>query len=485
MKFRPGKDILNFLSVFWGSKSAVVIDIGPSLLKILQVVSARGKKEEAFLRFKPVSEIREPLHEAIPKILTEAKLKNRRVTTYLPRNMVNMRLIEIPSTDAREIDDIVKMQAVKQTPYSRDEVAISYTVAGSRQEGCSDVILVFCQRKFVDERLYLLERSGLKVDRIGISSEGVLHWYAKNLKDRMTDMPKGVVVIVENDSASADVVFCKDGNFAFSRSFSTDLTDRTSPELTEKYCNELRRIVELTMDETGLDRPKKMVLAGSVKKYSHLREKLEETLQMPVELIDPLRDLNLAHDFEGGDGSVSSLIGFSRQEIKPLFDLTPEDAKLRRRVEEKGRQFVMTGGLVLALMGAILVFLAGSFYKRAHYLRELEKNIEKTSGAAGEIEDKAKRLKFIQRRTNADKSVLKYLKEISGVLPASIYFGSVDYADGDKIMLKGYAEEMSDVFNYVKILEELKIFKGVKSEQVSKKKVGDKNMSEFEIVCNL
>ena len=92
---------------------------------------------------------------------------------------------------------------------------------------------------------------------------------------------------------------------------------------------------------------------------------------------------------------------------------------------------------------------------------------------------------MIQNRTNADKSFLKYLKEISASIPHSVHFDSLDYMDGDKIILKGYAGEMSEVFEYAKALENLKIFKTVKSEQVSKKKMGDKNMSEFEIVCGL
>ena len=476
---------LNFLNLFKKSGASVVVEIGTDCIKILQILT-RKKQTETHLKTKSISEIREPLREAIPKILKEVELQSRHVTTYLPRNMVNLRLIEIPSTEYGEIDDIVKMQAVKQTPYSRNEVVISYAVTASRkEEGYSDVVIAFCQRKFVDERLDILENSGLKVDRIGISSEGLLRWYLKRQKENGLAVSGGVVMLVDPDTTSTDVVFCKNGSFAFSRGFSFALTDPAGADTAVRYGEELKRVVKLTLDEAGLDSPEKAVLAGPVGKFSCLREKMEEVLEIPVELMDPAMDMDFARGPEESSPSITSLVGFGNDGAQLLFDLTPEEVKLKHLVKKRGKQLMLTGALSLALIAAVLFFIGGDFYKRLHYISELEKNIERTSEAASDVEGKVKKLKMIQNRTNADKSFLKYLKEISASIPHSVHFDSLDYMDGDKIILKGYAGEMSEVFEYAKALENLKIFKTVKSEQVSKKKMGDKNMSEFEIVCGL
>lgn len=467
-------------------QAGVIVDIGTDFLKVLQSFKSSDGAEEHVFRIKAIAEISEPLYDAIPKLLREFTLKNKHVTTYLPRGMVNLRQIEIPSTDPKEIDDIVKMQAIKQTPYSRDEVAISYTVVRTRkEEGYSDVVIAFSQRKFVDERLETLERSGLSVDRIGVSSEGVVGWYVRHENNLRLGISPGVVMIVDADVSSTDAVFCKNGEFVFSRGFSFLLAEPSLPEVAVKYCAELKRVVKLTMDEAGLDHPVKAVLTGPVGKLSYLREKIEEALEIPVELINPADDMNLEGDMGEVTSSVSALIGFSASGANSLFDLTPEDAKLRRHVQERGRQLMYTGGLALALIAAIFLFVGGDFYKRARYLAELEESIGKTSDAASDVDGKVKRLKLIQNRMNADRSFLKYFKDIYESIGPSIHFDSLDYIDGDKIVLKGYAVEMSEVFEYTKALENLKLFKNVKSEQVSKKKVGDKNMSEFEIVCGL
>lgn len=474
------------ISRFQKKRVKTVVDIGVDFLKIFQSSIGRDGAPKHVFKIKAISEIKEALHDAIPQILKEFAFKNQHVTTYLPRNMVNMRQIEIPSTESREIADIVKMQAIKQTPYSRGEVAISYTVVRSRkEEGYSDVVIAFSQRKFVDERLDILERAGLRVDRIGVSSEGVANWYGRHEKKLGLKASSGIVMIVDADVSFSDVVFCEDGEFTFSRGFSFLLTEPASPEIAGKYCDELKRVVKLTMDETGRDFPRKAVLAGPVGRFSYLRERIESALEIPVELINPADDWVLASDPGEVASSVTSLIGFGPPDIKQFFDLTPEEGKLKRQMQERGRHLMYTGGLALGLIAAVFLFVGGDFYKRVQYLSELEANIEKTSGAASDVDGKVKRLKLIQDKTNADKSFLKYLKDIYESISPSIHFESLDYLDGDKIVLKGYATEMSNVFEYAKTLENLKVFKGVKSEQVSKKKVGDKNMSEFEIVCGL
>lgn len=474
----------------FGSKedATVVIEIGTDLLKIFQSWEKGRNRFQHFLKMERLAKIEEPLFEAIPKILSEVKLKTKRVLTYLPRNIVNMRLLEVPSTDLQEVADIIKLQGVKQTPYSREEVALSYRITGSRREGHSDVVLAFCQRKFVDEKIDILERSGLKIDGVGVSTEGVLHWYQQYQKKHGVTPYKEGMILIDQDSVFSDIIFCQNEEFIFSKSILAGLNrmeKKLSKETVDAFCEEVAHAVEVTREEIQMESPKKGVLVGIHKEKTRLREALEEKLQIPIDLVNPLQELNPVNDLPQEAGSFTALIGFSDKQLVPSFNLTPEEVKAKQTVEKRGKDLLKSGGLAAAFLVTVLTFFAGHFFKKGDYLKELEKEIAKTDEVASRTEEKSARLRLIRLKRNPSASILSYLFEITKVLPEGIYFDSFSFKEADQIILNGHAKEMSDVFNYVKTLEEMKIFKGVKSEHVSKKKVDQDILAEFEINCRL
>lgn len=468
--------------------TTVVIEIGIDLLKIFQDTEKRLHRHQHFLKIARLAKIEEPLTEAIPKILADIKLKNRHVLTYLPRNVVNMRLLEVPSTDLEEVADIVKLQGVKQTPYSREEVALSYKITGSRREGHSDVVLAFCQRKFVDEKIDILERAGLRIEGVGVSTEGVLQWYQGHQRKHGVAQYKEGMILIDQDSVFSDIIFCQNEEFLFSKSILTGLNrmdKKLGKETLDVFCDEVFHAVEITREEIQIEAPKKGVLLGPHKERARLREALEAKLQIPIEVINPLQELNLVNEPPQEMGSVTGLMGFGQKGWTPSFNLTPEEVKAKQAVERKGRELLQTGGLAAGFLVAGLTFFAGHFYKKGDYLEVLEKEISKTDEVASRTEEKTARLKLIRLKKNPSASLLAFLFEIAKGLPDGIYFDAITFKEADQITLNGHAKEMSDVFNYVKALEELKVFKGVKSEHVSKKKVEQDILAEFEILCRL
>lgn len=475
------------LPSIFGGRSSFVVEIGTDLLKVCRF--REGRRGTDLLKTVRLADVKEPFHEELPALLKSLGIRNQRVITYLPRKLVNMRFLEVPSTGPEEVADMIRLQGVKQTPYSREEVILSHTIVGGRQVGCSDVVLAFCQRKFVDERIALLGKAGLRVDQMGVSSEGVLDWYLQNQIDEGLEVPEGLAVVIDCDSAFSDIIFCRDGRFLFSRSITSRLAQfsQEADEGIEQFCQEVIRAIELTQEEIKLPELKKAVLIASLPGNSKLREMLESRLGVSVEFLDPDTTLGegIELDPETGHGSLTPLLGFAQKKQAPRFDLMPEEARLQLSVEQKGKEMIVTGALALGLLAVISLLFAGYFYGKKNYLGQLEREIEKTGEIASRIEGKLVRTKLLQKTRNKESSFLHYLMKISGLVSGGIYFNSIDFAQGDKIVLKGHAGEMSEVFAFVKTLEEAKIFQGVKSEHVSKKKSGEQTLAEFEITCRL
>src|SRR3989338_3460927 len=239
------------------------------------------------------------------------------------------------------------------------------------------------------------------------------------------------------------------------------------------FCNEGVKSIEFTQEELRLEPPKKAVLIASLEEGNSLRGALEARLQLPVEFFNPGSHLGLdaASSVEGV--SITPLLGFGRGKADLLFDLMPEDRKLRISLEKRSGQMVKTGALSLIFLTVMGLFVAGLFFKKRAYLKELEREIGKTQEYAASIEEKSVRTRLMEKVKNPETSFLFYLKKVSEALAAGTYFNSVDFSAEDKLTLKGYAGQMSEVFDFAKTLEGLKVFEGVKSDHVSKKKEGD------------
>ena len=168
-----------------------------------------------------------------------------------------------------------------------------------------------------------------------------------------------------------------------------------------------------------------------------------------------------------------------------LIDIAPEEVKLQHQMDQRGMELIRTGGLLTGLLATLTLYFVGDFYKYGSYQDELQRQIEKTAQAAQKVEQKAEQLKILQMQRDPNTSLLYYLQEIANTTPSSIFFTLIQYDEGKGMELRGLAEEMSEVFNFVQSLENLKRFRGIKSEDVSKKKVDGRNLAEFKIFCRL
>src|SRR3989338_6411188 len=98
-------------------KPIVVVEIGNDWLKILEYnPSFKGGCVTRASLVKLV-QIKEPVTEALSKAFKNLKLSRQGVIVCIPRHLVTIRILELPSTDPKEIKNMVSLQVGKQTPY--------------------------------------------------------------------------------------------------------------------------------------------------------------------------------------------------------------------------------------------------------------------------------------------------------------------------------------------------------------------------------
>ena len=152
------------------SGPSVIVEIGNDWLKMMQSAPSRGGVAVSKLCVENFGSSGADLAKLISRSIKQYKFSRMPVIACLPRQAVNLRMLELPSTDPHEIADMVDLQVGKQTPYSKDEIVSDYKILGSGRSGYSRVMLVIVQRGVLRQRFSVLEEAGVEVQRMSVSS---------------------------------------------------------------------------------------------------------------------------------------------------------------------------------------------------------------------------------------------------------------------------------------------------------------------------
>src|SRR3989338_9067091 len=126
--------------------------------------------------FRKLVEIKEPVTVALAKIFKDLKLNTQGVIACIPRHLVTVRILEFPSTNPKDIRDMVSLQVGKQNPYSKEEIIYAYKTVSVAKEGYTKVMLVIARRNLVNARVEVLQKAGIEVEKVAMSSEGLFLW---------------------------------------------------------------------------------------------------------------------------------------------------------------------------------------------------------------------------------------------------------------------------------------------------------------------
>ena len=89
----------------------------------------------------------------------------------------------------------------------------------------------------------------------------------------------------------------------------------------------------------------------------------------------------------------------------------------------------------------------------------------------------------MQRWRRTQRQLLEAVAALTERTPSSIQWDSLAFLKADRLTVKGLSTEMPKVFDMVNELKRLPLFADIEVKQATKRRVGDKDITEFEIVC--
>jgi Tfp pilus assembly PilM family ATPase/Tfp pilus assembly protein PilN len=459
------------------------VEISKKYIKVVQLTAAGAevKVTSCVLKEYPPAD-NAAAAQALQQALKEHNIKTKNVFLSIPRQYVTTKSLRLPSQDPREINEMAGFQAVKQIPYPREEIIYGPYVVGVDPEGYSKVILTICHRDVIEGPLAVLRDCGLLPARVTLSSFGLLNWF--NLNDGLKKRSEGSpVILVECDTDSSDITVIHKERLIYTRG----LTFGAGEEgYVERLTEEINKTLPIYEKETEAGRPAEAFFTGNITEVERSKDLLESSLNMRVECAGSFSHLPLdVPDASWPYISQASFSSVAGSSLGPAgADLLPGDLKILREAKTRKKEFTVSGALLAAVIIALSLVLWNKIHHKAEVLKTLESKLSAIAPEAQKIEKMRMAADVIKSQLSKKSEALDVLNELHKIVPSQIYLSMYNYDEG-KVELKGTTGVLSDVFRLVTILENSPYFQNVQVRYATKRKIGEQEFVDFEIVCPL
>jgi len=458
------------------------IDISDNLLKILAISNdKKGKTLSVLDSAKLASDDERIVAKEVRAILSRHKMAKSYFIVSFPRHLVTIKSVRLPTTNEVEIKHMTELQAIKYLPYSREEIVVSYKVISTTPEGYSDILLVLAQKKFINKYMEIFKHAGVTVEKIGLSSEGILTWYT-----RFKAEDKDPVAIIDIDRHHTHIQVIKDKNLLFARSISFDAA---AGDEQNALLKEIRLSFDSYLKERG-EGVARIVVCGAENYAKEMAGFLTGNIASPCESIGQLGDLKTEKTIEQSlsklkNFSYTALLGLALTAENIEINLIPRDILEKKKEQAAKKELIKSTILLLCILVAFFGILEKKMLEKRFYLKNLDEKLK----AIGPEVERLSRLKESAELINGQLmfkgSSIDIIKELYKILPKDASLTLLEFDDKDRILLRGTAKELSSVFNLLPILEKSPYFEDAKINYATKRSFKQAEFADFEIICKV
>ncbi len=484
MKFNSHK--LKFLSGL-SNQELIGVNFGASNLKISYIKISPNKKEVVNLLNLDINGLGDlDIAKAIQVAIGTLKGRKLEVVDVVPTQLVITKNIEIPSIEPKEIKEILNLQAGRHTPYSREEIIVDYVEIGTYKHSYTKVLLVIVARSVVKRHYEILERAGFRLKRAFLASEGLALAVSRSLRLETENVPVSILHVDEN---STDFSIVLRNKVIFIRSIPIGNAQlKNEKEVYQiKFVDELKRSLEAYLGADIEISPNMLILTGAEEGLRDIENLLNSTMHLPVKVfvyggLFNLSELSRAAILANKQLSFFDVIAPLLNGPEMKIDMIPEEARVRRSIEERGKDLIKAGIFILSLLVVIFLILASKIFFKGTQLSKIESKYSSVNREAQKLEKDLLKIGLVKNYLNSRGYSLEVLAELHALVTAEIQLSEIRY-DTDKISVKGVADTMSVVFSFVDRLEKSGYFKEVKTRYTTKRKDGLRDVTDFEIIA--
>lgn len=376
---------------------------------------------------------------------------NKDKVLVIPRHLVFVKFIDVPSLEEAEIGRMAEYQAVKEIPHPKEELMVSYRNLGSYREGFSSLMLAVATKDMIYEKLEEARHLNIQPENIRLYTE-LLYLYLLKKDVVRQDRTVFVIHIGKEDS---EIMMIDRGRLVFSRGFKN----------TEGFLEEIdRSILAYERDKDNPAIEDVIVTYASDIDTEEIEPYIREHFAVPVNFYEYSEDP-------------------ARSDVVPEIDLLPKEISHKKLKSERRQELALTYSLAGCIAVLFFAFFSFKMYDK-------NKNLEMFSARISEVESRIQGLDKLVKKTEIAKANIEQgrfinniLEESYNLVPPDIIISELDYNGEDSIFYKGLSRDMSSVLGFVKTLEASKYFKKAEVKYASKKKIKGEEFTDFNVRC--
>ena len=324
--------------LFTKKKEIVGIDIGSSSVKLVQLKEQKGAYTLLNVGMLPLpSEAivdnslmdSTSIVEAVRSLIDSLDVKVKDVASSVSGNSVIIRKILLPVMPPDELEDQIHWEAEQYIPFDINDVHIDFQILSPDEHDPSkmNVLLVASKRDIVNDYVNVFNEAGLKLVVMDVDSFAVQNAFELNYDAD----PDEVVALVNIGASIMNLNIVKAGISLFTRDvqmggnlyteeiqklYAVDLGEAEKLKLAgegkrdermaaiisrgnEALALEMRRSLDFYNSTAGEGKIARLYLSGGGAKVAQLSDAVEQRLGIPVELLDPFRNIKYSEkDFD-------------------------------------------------------------------------------------------------------------------------------------------------------------------------------------------
>lgn len=461
---------------------SLALEIGKQYLKIVAFEPAINKQNAFRYIVEPIASFTdEQISIRITEILRREKLRPRIIYISLPRDFVTLRNLHLPSQDNQEITQMIELHIARVVPYKKDEIVFTYKLSGLDEMGYARVILGIIQIEALRRQAKILEKSGYYADNVILSSYESLQWILKSCVAEINQ--NDMYAILDVDAGFTDfIVFSKQSGLMFTRSIPVGANSIAAKDDVGlmKLLGETKQSLIIFYNEAVNKKPVKIFLTGAGV-IENLAKAIENEMGIPVKLIPTAAvKMNIPQD--------ASMIAVSQLSVdkgSQSMNFVLPELQIKRALKDKTRDLIIIGSATLYLLCIICAIFWGRLYKQQVYLAKLKTRLGVIGIEAEDLIGQLKQTEIIKACLYSRQIPLAIMSALQKAIPQEIAISALGIDEKETITLRGQAVQLSDVFKFITSLEEAKVFNDIQTKYTRKRKLKDREITDFELSFQL
>jgi Tfp pilus assembly PilM family ATPase len=414
--------------------------------------------------------------QAVRKVFQSLGFIPKKVLFNIPRHLVTARLLKVPSIDDREIDKMIKIEAIKHLPYTDEKVISGYRIVEKSEDGYSKILLAIVQAFVINNFLDILKKASVSgVRHFSLSSEALYSWYTISREAEET----GNVMLIDLEPGRIDIDVIEGNNLVFTRGAAYNAND---PLTEEKIGRQIEVSISTYRKESAHDLSR-IALTGANSQTSGYHPAFTGGLNLPVSVVGQARNITIDENtdkpFEGA--SFTGLLGLALKPEEIKINLMPDDAAEDARITNT-KSALVTALLLTALLTALICgVLIKKMRDKYVYLASISAELKKIEPGIAATKKMMKGVSVTRQMMARKPLAVDVFTEACGITPAGMSLSTLDFESEKSLTVRGTAPALADVLRYVTILEDSPYFEGVKVKYANKRMSENKEITDFEI----